>query len=82
MRVIMKPLRRTLVFFIFSVFLCGTVSARQIEWQSCMTSPYSDWFGKESSSPELLCGYLSVPLNIPTQVRMCQMKIYHLSDWR
>ncbi|HDX7773673.1 TPA: alpha/beta fold hydrolase, partial [Escherichia coli] len=62
MRVIMKPLRRTLVFFIFSVFLCGTVSARQIEWQSCMTSPYSDWFGKESSSPELLCGYLSVPL--------------------
>lgn len=62
MRVIMKPLRRTLVFFIFSVFLCGTVSARQIEWQSCMTSPYSDWFGTESSSPELLCGYLSVPL--------------------
>ncbi|EPR0082605.1 alpha/beta hydrolase, partial [Escherichia coli] len=55
MRVIMKPLRRTLVFFIFSVFLCGTVSARQIEWQSCMTSPYSDWFGTESSSPELLC---------------------------
>lgn len=62
MRVIMKSLRRTLVFFIFSVFLCGTVSARQIEWQSCMTSPYSDWFGTESSSPELLCGYLSVPL--------------------
>ena len=27
-----------------------------------MTSPYSDWFGTESSSPELLCGYLSVPL--------------------
>lgn len=62
MRVIMKPLRRTLVLFIFSVFLCGTVSARQIEWQSCMTSPYSDWFGTESPSPELLCGYLSVPL--------------------
>lgn len=30
MRVIMKPLRRTLVFFIFSVFFARTVSARQI----------------------------------------------------
>ncbi|HDD9400094.1 alpha/beta hydrolase [Escherichia coli] len=52
----------TLFLFLFSFFISGTVSAQRIEWQSCMTSPYSDWFGVESPSPELLCGYLSVPL--------------------
>lgn len=62
MRVIKAFLRRAVFLFLFSVFLSETVSAQRIEWQSCMTSPYKNWFSAESPSPELLCGYLSVPL--------------------
>lgn len=54
---------KTVLFsFLFLLVLPGTVSAHHIEWQSCMTQPYSHWFGEEKPSPDLLCGYLSVPL--------------------
>ncbi|HHY2033529.1 TPA: alpha/beta hydrolase, partial [Escherichia coli] len=47
---------------VLTLLLPATVSAQSIEWQSCMTTPFSNWFGEEKPSPDLLCGYLSVPL--------------------
>ncbi|HBA8479582.1 TPA: alpha/beta hydrolase, partial [Escherichia coli] len=47
---------------ILTLLLPVTVSAQQIEWQSCMASPFRNWFSEEKPSPDLLCGYLSVPL--------------------
>lgn len=47
---------------VLTLLLPVTVSAQQIEWQSCMTSQFNHWFGEEKPSPDLLCGYLSVPL--------------------
>ncbi|EIG4522306.1 TPA: alpha/beta hydrolase, partial [Escherichia coli] len=46
---------------VLTLLLPATVSAQSIEWQSCMTTPFSNWFGEEKPSPDLLCGYLSVP---------------------
>ncbi|HBC2962601.1 TPA: alpha/beta hydrolase, partial [Escherichia coli O146] len=47
---------------VLTLLLPATVSAQSIEWQSCMTTPFSNWFCEEKPSPDLLCGYLSVPL--------------------
>ncbi|HCB9839942.1 TPA: alpha/beta hydrolase [Escherichia coli] len=57
-----EKIKAVLFSFLFLLVLPGTVSAQHIEWQSCMTQPYSHWFGEEKPSPDLLCGYLSVPL--------------------
>lgn len=62
MREITAYLKKALFSLFFTFFLPGAVSAQQIEWRSCMTKPYSNWFGEEKPSPNLLCGYLSVPL--------------------
>ena len=58
----MREITAYLISVFFTFFLPGTISAQQIEWHSCMTKPYSNWFGEEQPSPDLLCGYLSVPL--------------------
>lgn len=47
---------------VLTLLLPVTVSAQQIQWQSCMASQFNHWFGEEKPSPDLLCGYLSVPL--------------------
>ncbi|MCA2020644.1 alpha/beta hydrolase, partial [Escherichia coli] len=39
---------------VLTLLLPATVSAQSIEWQSCMTTPFSNWFGEEKPSPDLL----------------------------
>ncbi|EHW5015909.1 alpha/beta hydrolase, partial [Escherichia coli] len=43
---------------VLTLLLPVTVSAQQIQWQSCMASQFNHWFGEEKPSPDLLCGYL------------------------
>lgn len=63
----MSVLRIALIVVLFSPYAVfagnAATQARQIQWQSCDSSKYSQWFAGQEIPDRLQCGYLEAPLS-------------------